>query len=78
VKDVRNNTTFSGKTRRGDTTWETVAQDDIIKTDLEEIVYEGVIDCNYRNVLEFVDRFMATGAASAARHIRILPMNQYA
>jgi hypothetical protein len=39
--------------------------------------------CMYRKVLTFLDRFMAlcftaTGAPSAARRIRILPVNQYA
>jgi hypothetical protein len=37
----------------------------------------------YREILAFVDRFMApritaTGAPLAVRHIQILPMNQYA
>jgi hypothetical protein len=77
MKDMRSDTTFSGKMQRGDASWETVAQNDVIKTDLEEIVYGDVIDCNYRNVFDFVDHFMVTGAASAVRRIRILPMNQY-
>jgi hypothetical protein len=47
------------------------------------ILLNLVIQCDYREVLTVIDRFMAqwftaTGAPPAARRIQILPMNQYA
>jgi hypothetical protein len=53
---------------------------------MNEVVFDlqnSMFDTIYRVVLTFLDQFMAlhfmeTDAPQAARHIRILPMNQYA